>query len=728
MNVQQINQITKRIAKSLNHSYKYSALEDPYYNDAEFGNDVEAFINALSDQLNRTEIALLRNEVTLSQFEELATEIALPILTFIKRGEELQPLLILQKQDKLECFCYQENEAINSFEEIKGQLYEQEGNIVYMTPFPIPPLLSTGSQNTEEIKAPIKRLFKLLTTEKRDIIYIYFYAVIISLISLTLPLGTQAIMELVGGGVIFNSIVLLIVFVILGVMTGGILQILQYSIVETLQRRVFTKAAFEFVYRMPKVRTESVLQYYTPELMNRFFDVLTIQKGLPKLLIELVGTTLQIFVGLILLAFYHPLFVFFGMTLLGVLIVIFYWTGQSGLKTSIIESKYKYKVAHWLEEVARTLNSFKMAGHTPLPISKMETHLNNYLYYRKKHFTVLITQFGHMIAFETFITGGLLILGSFLVINRQITIGQFIASEIVIILIINSIQKMIASMSTVYDMLTAVDKIGYVTDLPLERRGGILLPRQNTGVQIRIRNLRYKYPDSEKYSIKGIDLDIKAGERTCLAGTSASGKNTFIKIISGILESYEGAITVNNISLRDINLSSWRDVIGKNVSIEDIFDGTILENINMGKPSVSFQDVMWACENLGMLDHINSLPKGFMTELIAGGKQASSGFIIKIILARTIAKRPQLLILNDFLHDLHKEERLRIINFLLDKKNPWALIAVSSEASLLASCDRILFMDNGAIEADGNFQELLRNQKFVQLMLHPKVPQMWLKE
>ena len=271
----------------------------------------------------------------------------------------------------------------------------------------------------------------------------------------------------------FNSVILLIALVVIAIVVSGGLQIMQISMVEVMQRRIFAKTAFEFAHRIPRIDAESILKYYAPELINRFFDVLTIQKGLPKLLIDISTAVIQIFFSLILLSFYHPFFVFFGMLLVALLAIIFYITGPKGLQSSIKESKYKYKVVYWLEELARTLSSFKVAGTTQLPMQRVSENVNNYLIHRKVHFGVLIRQFSYIIAFKTFIVGGLLILGTILVIDRQITLGQFVASEIIIVLILAAVEKIIVNLDTIYDMLTAVDKIGHVTDLPLENDGGI---------------------------------------------------------------------------------------------------------------------------------------------------------------------------------------------------------------------------------------------------------------
>lgn len=719
--------IAKRLAELSNHTHTNFGFGLEFQNIIDFKEDTKDFSNALTEICQRIDLALLMNEIPTNKFFKLLEVSGIPVFTFIYDEKQVLPIIFYKEGNgSWQGYIYkdsQEEKVVDALPYLE-KLYlkaNESGNMVYFTPFPLTPLVSeTDTKKGDAPPTPVQRLFRLLSLEKRDIMYVYFYAFIIALISLTLPLGIQTMMELVAGGVIFNSIVLLIAFIIIGVLAAGALQILQYTLVEVIERRIFVKAAMEFGYRIPRVRTEALSNYYAPELMNRFFDVLTLQKGLPKFLIDLAGSVLQILFGLLLLSFYHPFFVFFGFAVIVALVLIIYFTGPSGLRASIVESKYKYKVAHWLEELARTLESFKMAGHTMLPLSKMEYLVNNYLYYRKKHFKVLMIQFGNIIGFKTIVTGGLLIIGSILVIDKQITLGQFVASEIIIILILNAIEKLISSISTIFDMLTAVDKIGYVTDLPLERKNGIFFPKDTlSGISLKIRNLKYKHPNAANYTLKGIDLDVKAGERVCIAGFNQAGKNTFASVIGGLLESYEGSIAINNISMREISLPSLRDVVASNFSTEDIFEGSVLDNIQMGRSNISYQDVAWAVDSMGLTDIIHSLPDGLQTELLAGAKAFSNSTLTKLTIARCIAEKPKLLILNDFLHFLEKEERLRVLQFLMDRQTPWTLLCVSNDPTILTTCDRIVLLKDGAIIAQGSYDELISNQEFQKILISP---------
>ena len=194
---------------------------------------------------------------------------------------------------------------------------------------------------------PLKKFFRLLSLEKQDIALVYIYAVINGFIALSLPLGIQAIMELATSAQLSTSLIVLIIVVLAGILLSSGLQIMQYGIIEKLQQRIFTRATFEFAHRIPRMKVESLIKEYSPELMNRFFDIMTIQKGLPKLVVDLSASLLQIVFSLILLAFYNAFFVIYGVLVVILVVFLFRLTSEKGLNTSLKESDYKYKVAHW---------------------------------------------------------------------------------------------------------------------------------------------------------------------------------------------------------------------------------------------------------------------------------------------------------------------------------------------------------------------------------------------
>ncbi len=564
------------------------------------------------------------------------------------------------------------------------------------------------AETTNELTGkPIKRFFRLLSLERKEISYIYTYAIFNGLINLTLPLGIQAILNLTLANEISSSWVLLIVIVTLGTAVAGAMTIMQTAITETLQQRIFARASFEFAYRIPRLKLEALAEYYPPELVNRFFDVINVQKGLPKILIDFSTALLQMIFGLILLSFYHPFFIFFGFGLLFILGLIIRLTGPRGMNTSLDESEYKYQVAYWLQEIARTLSTFKLAGQTDVALKKNDKLVSGYLEARKEHFRVLIGQYASIVGFKTIVTAGLLVLGSILLIQREINLGQFVASEIIIILIINSVEKLVLSADTVYDVLTAVEKMGKVTDMPLERHSGIPFKQveQSGGMKLSIRDLSFTYPSESQPSLYHVSFEAKPGEKICIAGFNGSGKNLLLNLMSGLYEQYSGVVAYNDIPAGNFDPIDLRAYIGDCLLQKNLFRGSLLDNLTMGKPEITLENVMWALERLNLKDYILGLPQGLYTEIMPESPQFPPSIVRKLILAKSLAKDPHLLIIEDFLYMLDREDRKAIADFLTCSELKTMVIA-SNDALIAQRCDRVIVLSQGAIIDQGKFEDV----------------------
>ena len=560
----------------------------------------------------------------------------------------------------------------------------------------------------------LQRFYRMLKTDRREISYIYLYAIVAGLINLTLPLGVQAILNLLQGGAISSGWWFLIVIVTVGTLMSGILVVMQMSVSETLQRRIFTRVAFDFAKRLPNLRTEAVRDVHLPEVVNRFFDTLTIQKGLPKILMDMSTAIMQIVFGLLLLSFYHPLFIAFGAILLIVLFIIIRLSSPLGLSTSMKESKYKYEVAYWLEEVARTLQTFKLAGSSDLPLRKTDGYVSNYLDAKEGHFKILLRQFAAIVGFKTLVTFVLLSLGGWLVINNQINVGQFVAAEIVIILIMSSSEKLILTLETVYDVLTALEKIGAVTDLPMESEKGVSFQEINDGkgMRLEVQNLSHRFSDAEQPILKNINLAIKSGEKICISGYNGSGKTTLVQILSCFLTNTEGSVLYNSVPRNNFNQVSLRAAIGDFSAQEAIFKGTLKENITLGYGDITMNDLVKASEAVGLMRFVAGLPNGFDTLLLPEGRNLPRNVVVKIILARSIIQRPQLLAIEELMANLEHIDRLKIAILLTDKDQPWTLVAVTDDAELASRCDRIIVMKGGEIITEGTFEDIKKTVHF----------------
>jgi len=556
---------------------------------------------------------------------------------------------------------------------------------------------------------PVQRLGRLLGMERKIIYLILFYALVNGIIVLTLPLGIQAIVNFILGGRVSSSWIILVIIVILGLTLSGIIQIAQMTLTEQLQQRIFAKSGFEMAIRLPKIKLESIQNRYAPELVNQFFDTVTLQKGLAKLLVDYPTATLQVVFGLILISVYHPFFLFFSLIVVALLYLLFRYTGPTGVVTSLKESTHKYEVAHWLEEVARTMGTFKLAGVTELPVLKVDRLIAGYLYFRRKHFGILITQFKTMIAFKVITIGALLIMGSLLLIDDQISLGQFVAAEIIIILIMNSIEKLIVGLESVYDVLTALEKVGAITDMPMEeeRVKNPALLKSDVGFAVSADRLIFSYPGNDRKIISNVSFDIENGEKIALHGFQGSGKTTLLQLLTGIYDQYEGRITYNGLPLSSLCQDELRLEIGDNIWQETIFKGTVRENITLGKEGISDDTILENLEAVGATDQLNMLEDGLNTLLFPEGIKIPRSLAKKIILARSMVSNPKLLLLEvqtDFLVNGAKE---KYMDYVCSKN--WTVIGATDDKDFIRRADRILFLEKGNLVFNGNLEEFKKS-------------------
>lgn len=543
---------------------------------------------------------------------------------------------------------------------------------------------------------PWQRFVNMLELDRRDIRQILFYAIFAGLVALTLPLGIQAIINLIQGAQVSTSWIVLVILVTLGVAFQGILQLMQVRILENIQQKIFTRSSFEFAYRFPKLKMSELRGYYPPELANRFFDTLTVQKGLSKILLDFPAAILQILFGLILLSFYHPFFIIYGFLLVILVYLVFKFTARKGLETSLAESKGKYKVAHWLQEIARSLISFKLSGRTALAMQRNNYLTEKYLEARESHFKVLILQFIQMIGFKVLVTAGLLIIGGLLVLNQQMNIGQFVAAEIIILLVISSVEKLITGLESFYDVLTSLEKIGQVVDRKLEAQEGSDPFEGHDDVHIHIDSVTYTTPDIGNI-LTNINLEIHSKDRILVHGLSGSGKTTLLKLLSGVIEPSSGVIYINNMSFKGMRPNAYRSKIGQVLPEQTPFEGTIKENISFGNDHISSERMSEVLQITGLQNFVRKQVNGIQTTIFPEGQEIPHTISKRLLLARAIVHEPKVLLLKDALEHFDAAEARSIMEYLASPERPWALIVASGNKDWRTPCKRHIHLELGSI-------------------------------
>ena len=563
------------------------------------------------------------------------------------------------------------------------------------------------------LSGALRKFFQVIRLEKKEVSAIYFYSILSGLLQLTLPLGIQAIINFTqaaaGTGRLPISIGVLIALVLVGVLVSGILQVNQMKIIEKIQQRLFTRYAFEFSFKIPRVDTRAINHYHFPELVNRFFETITLQKGLSKLLLDIPLAIIQIIFGLILLSFYNPTFIFLGLLLFLLLYAVLYFTAKRGLMESIIESDFKYKVAGWMQEVARAFKSFKVSGMHNLHLKKTDEYVEGYLESKTAHFKILTYQYWSLIIFKLMITAAMLIIGSILLVNQQLNIGQFIAAEIVILLVLNAVEKLILNLDTAYDLLTGLEKISKITDQPSETEGAMVFTPNEQGIALAAHAIDFSFDDGVQV-LKKIHFEIKHGQKVCIMGDAASGKSTLMELLTGSLKSFEGNLLVNDIPISNLDMDSYRKYIGVFYHEQDIFHASLLDNICMGNNNVSPNEIMQLADVIGLKEFVSQLPKGLNTILEPTGKGLSTIIAKKILLLRTFVNQPKLLLLDEPFELAGAESSKSINAYLLGLKNITTVV-ITGYKGFAEKADLIIWMDHGKILHIGSPDEVLIKMK-----------------
>jgi ABC-type bacteriocin/lantibiotic exporter with double-glycine peptidase domain len=560
------------------------------------------------------------------------------------------------------------------------------------------------------IPSIVARFWSMLRPDQKEIRNIYLFSIFSGILSLGLPLGIQMIINFIELGQMSTSWFVLVILVVLSIGFSGLLNIFQLRITENLQQRIFTRSAFEFAERIPLIRLKELMKKYGTDLTHRFFDTLTIQKGMSKLLIDFTAAILQLVFCLVLLSFYHSFFIFLGVFLVFTLGLIVRLTARQGMLASLDESSYKYKIAHWLKEIAQARFSFNLSGNRKFHIYRTDEYVQGYLSARDQHFKVLVKQYAYLIIFKVLIALTFLIIGGLLVINQQMNIGQFVASEIIILLILSAVEKLILSIEVVYDVFTAIEKIGQVTDLPIElaQKNEMELGDVN-GLSIEFDQVSCQLDSYELSPLTDIQLQIHPQENIGFISDSSLSTSVLFCSLVGLLDCSKGTISFNGIPLENLNKQSLREQIGSVLYRDQLVYGSVMDNIRFGRNEISLAMIEEELSALNLKSFIHAMTDKFQGILNPESHLIPVDVERKLLVARALIGQPNLLILEDPTAGLTSIQKEELLQHLFKNENKTVLVA-SSDPMVLTYCSRIIEIHQGKIRFDGSYESFKLTQ------------------
>lgn len=540
--------------------------------------------------------------------------------------------------------------------------------------------------------SPFQRLLSLLVPERRDIALVLLFAVGVGVLNLAVPITAAAVVNNVAFAIVMQPLLALCVALFTCLALSGMLRGYKHYLVEIIQQRLFVRVVADLAYRLPRVGLKAFDQQHGPELVNRFFDVLTVQKASAALLLDGVALALQTLVGLLVLAVYHQYLFGFDLLLIAGLVFIVWGLGHGAVRTAIRESRAKYAVASWIEEMARHPFAFKLSGGSVYALETADALAREYLFARRSHFRIVFRQFGFALFLQALASSVLLGLGGWLVIQNELSLGQLVAAELIVNLVVSAFAKFGKQLEYYYDLLAAVHKLGHLTDLPLERQTGAAHRHEPGPAALRVRNLGFAYEAGHRRALDGVSFELRPGERVALLGGNGAGKSTLVDLLFGLREPDAGHIELDGLDLRDLRLESVRAQVAAVKGIE-IFEGSVLDNLRMGRDEIALADVRRALDAVRLLDDILDLPQGLHTRLGTGGAPLSFGQAQRLMLARAIVGKPRLLLIDELLDDMDLDVRESALGAILDPQAPWTLLLVTHSPELAGRCGRRLVLE-----------------------------------
>jgi len=554
-----------------------------------------------------------------------------------------------------------------------------------------PPLVSHHHHGEDGgARALFARLAALLRPDRADLWSVVIFAAVIGALTLAVPIAVQTLVNTVAFGGLIQPVVVLALLLLGGLAFAAVLTGLQAYVAECIQRRLFVRVTADLAHRLPRVRADAWDERHGPELVNRFFDVVTVQKQGATLLLDGIAVALQTGVGLLVLSFYHPAMLAFSVLLVAGIAAVVFGLGRGGVATAVEESAAKYALAGWLEELARHPDTFRGGAGLGHALERADAFAREWVLARRRHYRVVLRQLAGALGLQVVASAVVLGLGGGLVISGQLTLGQLVASELIVTAIVAAFAKLGKHLEGFYDLLAAVHKLGMLFDLPLERRGGDAYEPAERGAAVELRGVTIEHADREV--VRRLSMAIAPGERVALVGPAGSGKSSVLDLLYGLRQPADGYVLLDGHDLRDLELDALRADIAW-VRGSDVFEGSILDNVRVGRSDVSTAQVRHALEAVGLLHDVSSLPGGLGTCLSPTGLPLSHGQQSRLVLARAIAARPRLLLLDDPVAGAAAELGPSCLDSLFAPHAPWTLVVASNRAELVERCGRTVALD-----------------------------------
>jgi putative ABC transport system ATP-binding protein len=532
----------------------------------------------------------------------------------------------------------------------------------------------------------------LLRLERRLLALVVSYSLAIGLFSLIVPLTVQELTNTFAFAIQPVTIVTLAGVMIAALLFVGAFRSLQYYAVEVLERRLFARVAIGMSQQIPQLQVLG----FRPRYANHFMETVFMQRALSVLLVDLINVVVGGAVGMTILVFYHPYFLLYNALLLAGFSVVLLLS-HGGLRATIDMSHAKYDTLHWMQEISYNLLHFKATDSRAILMQRTDELVGKYVERRQTRFGILIRQYLGSVGWQAIAHGGLIATAAWLLSIGQLTLGQLVAAEVVVSGLLASFDEVVKRMGHIFYFMTGLKELDFVLSLPKDQASSALsvpLPDPTVhGIRLTCKDLAVHHP-AVPAIFQGFNVEVTPGEKIGIYASSTAAKTALARVLAGLEAPTSGVIRYNGVDLRHIDMAAINRCRGFMIDSQPtLFEGTIEDNIVLGRSYVPYSDVRWALRFAEIEEDVDAFPQGLKTHIRAPGKILTPTHIIRILLARAILARPQVLIFDGIIHNLQPVLRETLLRRLCSKDEPWSVIFVSNDPNLTPHVDRRLILE-----------------------------------
>ncbi len=530
---------------------------------------------------------------------------------------------------------------------------------------------------------PREHLTRLISLESGDLSAVLAFALAAGLMSLATPIAVQALVNTIAFGVLLQPLVILMLTLFGCLALNSLLNGLQIFLVEMIQRRLFVRLVSQITRNLIDLSVAHPILQKGPELANYYFEVMTVQKTWTNLLLDGLGYGLQTLIGLVLLAFYHPALLAFDVLIVSILYLIFSVLGKKGVETAVAESEAKYDVAAWLQSLPANPLIIKWGHGSEWVWHRSDQLSERYLDRSHDHFKVVMKQQTAILALYAFANSSLLGLGGWMVIERQLTLGQLVAAELIVSAMLSGLTRLGKSVTSYYDLMAAMDKLSYLLDLPGERQTGEGLELTRNRLTLSLKGLTLTSDASDFTPPLTLpDVELAPGDKWIIQVPSPRQAGRILETIGGLRPAAAGSVRLNGVEAGVIKPSSLREHCALVLKPEWI-QGTLLENLRLGRTHLDLEQIHVILRRVGLEATINRLPEGLQTMLQASGAPLDTSERWRLTLARALVEPPSWLMVGELLDAVESERVPELLDLLLDEKAAWTLILATARDSVI---------------------------------------------